>query len=197
MIIRPMLGDWEIPRIERIVSTDRRRLARLSVPGLAGDLQQDLGHDSLRVEIAGSLQGDEARDGFLTSVREKFLAGEPLTFVADIVAATKLDQVLIEELDVVERNDWADAFAYRLVLRQYVEPPEPPGPVDDLGLDLDADLDLLADLGLDGLELPDLLGDIPDLGDPVKPVQPALDGVKSATDGLTAMLGDLEKVFTA
>lgn len=197
MIIRPMLGDWEIPRIERIVSTDRRRLARLSVPGLAGDLQQDLGHDSLRVEIAGSLQGDEARDGFLTSVREKFLAGEPLTFVADIVAATKLDQVLIEELDVVERNDWADAFAYRLVLRQYVEPPEPPGPVDDLGLDLDADLDLLADLGLDGLELPDLLGDIPDLGDPVKPVQPALDGVKSATDGLKAMLGDLEKVFTA
>ena len=103
------------------------------VPGLLGDLQQDLGAASLAVEICGSLQGDEARDDFLTSVREKFRAGDPVSFVADITTATELDQVLIEELEVEEANDAADSFRYRVVLREYVEPPEPPPPIDDLG----------------------------------------------------------------
>lgn len=195
MIVRPMLGEYEIPRIERIHAIERRRLARLSVPGLDGDLQQDLGHDSLAVEIVGSLQGDEARDGFLDEIRQRYQAGDPLSFVADITSATDLDQVLIESLEVSEHNEWAGAFRYRLLLRQYVEPPEPPSPVDDLGLDLDADLDLLAALGLDGLELPDLLGAVPDLGDPVAPVLPALDAVKSATAPLKDLLSSLKSTL--
>lgn len=190
-----MLGDYEIPRIEQIRAVERRRLARLGVPGLAGELQQDLGHDSLAVEIVGSLHGDDAREGFLTDIRERYQAGEPLAFVADITSATNLEQVLIEALEVCEHNEWAGAFRYRLVLRQYVEPPEPPSPIDDLGADLDADLDLLAGLGLDGLELPDLLGAVPSLGDPVAPVLPALDAVKSATAPLKGLLSDLKSTL--
>ena len=195
MIIRPMLGDYEIPRIERIHAVERRRLSRLSVPGLAGDLQQDLGHASLAVEIVGSLHGDESRDGFLAEIRERYQAGDPLAFVADITTATDLDEVLIEALEVSEHNEWAGAFRYRLVLRQYVEPPAPPTPIDDLGLGLDADLDLLAELGLDGLELPDLLGAVPDLGDPVAPVLPAMDAVKSATAPLKGLLAELKNTL--
>ncbi|MBI3350421.1 MAG: hypothetical protein HY020_24885 [Burkholderiales bacterium] len=195
MIIRPMLGDYEMPRIERIHAVERRRLSRFSVPGLAGELQQDLGHDSLAVEIVGSLQGDDARDGFLSEIRQRYQAGDPLAFVADITSATQLDQVLIEALEVSEHNEWAGAFQYRLVLRQYVEPPEPPTPIDELGAGLDADLDLLAALGLDGLELPDLLGVVPDLGDPVAPVLPALDAVKSATAPLKDLLAGLKSTL--
>ena len=195
MIIRPMLGDYEIPRIERIHAVECRRLSRLSVPGLAGDLQQDLGHASLAVEIVGSLHGDESRDGFLAEIRERYQAGDPLAFVADITTATDLDEVLIEALEVSEHNEWAGAFRYRLVLRQYVEPPAPPTPIDDLGLGLDADLDLLAELGLDGLELPDLLGAVPDLGDPVAPVLPAMDAVKSATAPLKGLLAELKNTL--
>ena len=195
MIIRPMLGDYEMPRIERIHAVERRRLSRFSVPGLAGELQQDLGHDSLAVEIVGSLQGDDARDGFLSEIRQRYQAGDPLAFVADITSATQLDQVLIEALEVSEHNEWAGAFQYRLVLRQYVEPPEPPTPIDELGAGLDADLDLLAALGLDGLELPDLLGAVPDLGDPVAPVLPALDAVKSATAPLKDLLAGLKSTL--
>ena len=49
-----MIGDWPVPRIERIGTVDRRRLARMSVPGLAGDLHHDLGTHSLAVEIEGT-----------------------------------------------------------------------------------------------------------------------------------------------
>ena len=195
MIVQPMIGEWEVPRIERIETVESRRIARLPVPGLLGDLQQDLGASSLAVEIAGSLHGDEARDEFLGEVRASFRAGDPVSFAADITAATELSQVLIEALDLEEVADAAGGFRYRVVLREYVEPPEPPPALDDLGLDLGAELDGLAALGLDGLGLPDLLGDIPDLADPVAPLQPALAGVQAATAPLDGLLDNLRSKF--
>jgi hypothetical protein len=190
-----MIGDWGVPSIARIATSEARRIARVPVPGLAGDLQQDLGSQSLVVEITGSLHGDEARDQFLEKLREQFHAGEPVAFTADITNATELEQVLIEAIEVEEVNEWADSFRYRIVLREYVEPPEPAGPMDDLGKDLAPELDDLADLGLDGLELPDLLGVIPDVANPVEPLQPAMQGVQQATAGLGDMLKDLSKAL--
>lgn len=195
MIVRPMIGEWEVPRIERIQTLESRRLARLSVPGLIGDLHQDLGRHSLVVEIAGSLHSDEERDQFLDSVRGPFNTGDPVAFVADITTATELEQVLIEHLDVVEVNDHADSFRYTIHLRQYVEPPEPPSPIDDLGAELGLELDALAALGDLGLELPNMLGDIPSIGDPTPPLREAMDGVEAAVAPLGDLLGELGGVF--
>ncbi len=191
-----MIGDWAVPRIERIATVDRRRLARLSVPGLAGDLHHDLGSHSVAIDIEGSLHSDEERDDFLGKVRTPFLAGDPLTFVADITTATNLEQVVIEGLEVEEVNDSARSFRYRIRIRQYIEPPEPPPLVDDLGADLAPDLDALADLGLTGLELPNLLGDVPSIGNPVPPLKEALSGITSAVRPLQQMLSDLGAKFS-
>ncbi|TML91494.1 MAG: hypothetical protein E6G08_00330 [Actinobacteria bacterium] len=196
MIVRPVIGQWEVPRIERIQTLEERRIARLPVPGLLGDIQQDLGAASLTVEISGSLHGDEARDDFLQSLRESFRAGDPVSFAADITNAAELDRVLIDELELEEVNDSADGFHYRVVLREYVEPPQPPPAVDDLGLDLGGDLDSLASLGLDGLNLPDLLGGVPDIANPVPPLQGALEAVQSATSQVPDALQGLASVFT-
>jgi len=196
VIVRPMIGQWEVPRIERIETLEERRIARLPVPGLLGDIQQDLGAASLTVEICGSLQGDEARDDFLQSLRDSFRAGDPVSFAADITNAADLDQVLIDELQLEEVAGAADSFHYRIVLREYVEPPAPPAPADDLGLDLGADLDGLASLGLDGLNLPDVLGGLPDISNPVPPLQPALQAVQSATAQVPDLLQGLKSTFT-
>ena len=191
-----MIGDWEVPRIERISTLDQRRLARLSVPGLAGDLHHDLGSHSVAIEIEGSLHGDTERDDFLTTVREPFLAGDPLTFVADITTATEFEQVVIEGLHVeeVERRgaarsatSFASASTSSHLSRRRS--------IDDLGADLDPDLDALADLGLAGLELPNLLGDIPTIGDPTPPLRDALSGVGAALDPLKAKLAELGSTF--
>lgn len=196
MIVRPVIGEWEVPSIERIQTLEERRIARLPVPGLLGDIQQDLGAASLAVEIAGSLHGDEARDDFLQKLRDEFRAGNPVSFAADITNASELDRVLIDELELEEVNDSANGFRYRVVLREYVEPPQPPPPADDLGLDLGVDLDDLASLGLDGLNLPDLLGAVPDVANPVPPLQGALQSVQSATAQIPAALQGLSSVFT-
>jgi hypothetical protein len=191
VLVRPMIGSWEPPSIERVASREVRRLVVLPTVGLSGDLHQDLGRSAMVVEICGSLSGDEARDQFFADVRAQFLAGEPVDFVADIVKETELEQVLIDELIVEEVAGVADAFRYRIVLREYTEPPEPPSPgLDDLGLDLDA----LADLGLDMLDLPALLGDVPDIGDLLSPVQTAADDLRKTLGGASeafAPLADL------
>ena len=193
MLVRPMIGSWEPPRIERIAALESRRLATLPVPGLSGDLHQDLGRGALAVEIAGSLVGDEARDDFLKELREKFLDGSPVDFVADIVKESKLEQVLIEELELEESSAVPEAFRYRIVLREYTEPPEPPAT--ELGVELDAELDLLADLGLDMLDLPAITADVPQVGDLLAPVQTAADSLTESLNGAAGMLTDLSNLF--
>jgi len=191
VIIRPMLGQWELPCVERVELLEARRLARLGVPGLTGDLHQDLGAQSLTVAITGSLQGDQRRSEFLTALQEAFLAGDPLSFVADIVESSELEEVVIVGFEVVETDEWADASRYRLVLRQHVEPPPPPSALPELPADL---LDSLADLAgdlLDGLDLAGLLGDVPALADPTVPIRPAMDTVRSAVGEVPGLLGEL------
>lgn len=198
MLVHPMIASWEPPRIERIAARESRRLAVLPIAGLSGDLHQDLGRGALAVEIVGSLSGDEARDDFLKAVREKFLAGEPVDFVADIVKESELERVLIEELAVEEVAGSPDAFRYRIVLREYTEPPEPPpgaGFGADLGAGLDAELDALAASGLDLLDLPAIAGTVPNVPDILSPLKPAAQGLKQALAGAGSLLDPLKNLL--
>jgi len=195
MLVRPMIGSWEVPRIERIFSREMRRLAVLGVPGLSGDLHHDLGRGALVVQIEGSLYGDEARDGFLKELRQKFLAGDPVDFVADIVKESQLERVLIEELELSEMVGQTEAFAYRIVLREYTEPPEPPGLSPDFGLDVDAALGLDVNLGLNLLDLPGLAANIPKVGDLLAPLKPAATNLKSTVSQAGSVLDPLKNVL--
>ena len=191
-----MIGSWEPPRIERISSLEQARVVPLPVPGLSGGMAQHLGRSALRVMLCGSLAGDEARDAFLLEIRGAFLAGEPVDFVADIVSESELERVLIESLEVEEVAGSVDTFRYRIVLREYTEPPEPPGLIDDLGLDDLIDLDALA--GLDLLDLGALLGAVPplpDLAEMLSPVEDAAASVGEQLGGLSSLFDGLDGIL--
>ncbi len=203
MNIKPMIGELDVPGLQRIGADQVRRIADISVPGLEGGLSQDLGSESILILIEGSLASDEARDGFLESVREMYDAGEPVDFVADIVTATEVFQVLIQRLNVTEVAGSASPFQYQLVLRQYVPPPEPAtdsgfgdgfGGLEDLGPDLGLDLDLEAGDLFDLMEIPDLLS-LPDFTDPTAPLSTALDGIRSSMGGLDGISSTLDSLF--
>lgn len=195
MLVKPMIGSWEVPRIASITSHESRRLAVLPVPGLSGDLHHDMGRQAMSVQITGALYGDEARDGLLKELREKFLLGDPVDFVADIVGESELERVLIEGFELQESAALADTFVFSLRLREYTEPPEPPGPAEDFGLDVDADLGLEVDLGLDLLDLPGLLGAVPPLGDMLSPVKAAAGELKAALGGGATLLQPLSDLL--
>jgi hypothetical protein len=195
MLVRPVIGSWEVPRISRITAMESRRLSVLPVPGLSGDLHQDLGRSAMVVEIAGSVYGDEVRDGFLKDLREKYLAGEPVDFVADIVKESELERVLIESFDLEENADDSGVFLYRVRLREYTEPPEPPEIGSDFGSELEGDLGLDADLGLDLLDLPGIVADIPKVGDLLAPLKPAASGLKDAVAQGGSVLDPLRSIL--
>lgn len=192
MLVRPLINGWEVPRISDIRAHEARRLVRLPIPGLSGDLHQDLGRSALVVDINGSLYGDEARDEFLTELREKFLAGEPVDFVADIVNESELEQVLIEAFQLEESAETPDQFHYRMRLREYTEPPEPPGP--ELGLE-GPDLGLDVDLGLDLLDLPGLLAPMPEVGNLLQPLEPAAENLRDTLGGAADLFSGLDGLF--
>jgi hypothetical protein len=190
-----MIGSWEVPRIERIRSFETRRLVVMGVPGLSGDLHQDLGRGALAVQIEGSLSGDEARDDFLKELRQKFLAGDPVDFVADIVKESQLEKVLIVALDLTETAGDPDSFRYRIIIHEYTEPPDPPGLGADFGANVDAGLGLDADLGLKLLDLPGIVADVPKVGDLLSPLQPAAQNLKSTVQQAGALLDPLKNLF--
>jgi hypothetical protein len=187
-----MIGGWEPRGIEAIVSEETRRLVPLAIPGLAGDLHQDLGRGAQALCIVGSLSGDEARDDFLKDLRTRFKDGAPVDFVADIVGESELERVLIREFRLEERAGSPDSFRYEMVLVEYTEPPEPPSPGLDLGLD---DLGLDIDLGLDLLDLAGMLGSVPPLGDLLAPVQEGAAGLKQALGGAGSLLAPMQRLF--
>jgi len=195
MKVKPVLGDWEIPNIAYIGSLERRDFAELPVPGRVGSVFQDLSSAPTRVMIAGSLYGDEKRDDMLETVREKFRASEPVTFVADIVTPTEVQYVVIEELRFEESAEAPDQTAYQIVVRESPPPPPPPNPLagidagllDQAGSFLDSVSGALA--ALDGL------GSIPDFGNPVPPLTSSLDQLESAASGLTSAVQSLRGLF--
>ncbi len=203
MNIKPMIGDLEVPGLQRIGADQKRRMVDISIPGLEGGLSQDLGAESILIVLEGSLSKDEARDGFLESIRAMYDTAEPVDFVADIVTATQVFEILIQSISVKEVAGSDSPFQYRLTLRQYIPPPEPtsengfgdgfPG-LAELGPDLDLGLDLDAATLFDMMEIPDLLS-IPDFGDPSQPLATALEGVKASLGELDGVSGVLNSLF--
>jgi hypothetical protein len=195
MEIKPVLGDWEIPRIESIRTMEHRAFVELPVPGMVGSLFQDMDTDPTRLVISGSLFGDETRNTFLEDLRGKYREGEPVTFVADIVTATDVQYVIIETLWLRESGVRPDQIEYTIVLKESPPPPPPADPFGGLDTDLlDGAGDFLDSI-TGALDIIDGLGSIPDFGDPTPPLTSAMDGVIAATSGLDTALGPLRDIF--
>lgn len=195
MIVKPMLDGWEIPRIAAISAHEERNFVELAVPGRVGSLFQDLNSAPTRLSIRGSLHGDEARNDFLENLREKFRAGEPVTFVADILTATEVQYVVIEQLAFEEGGDRPDELEYRIVVRESPPPPPPPDPLGGLDAGLLEQAGSFLDTVTGALGAIAALGSIPDLGDPTPELSSALDGVTGAMAGLGTALDPLRALL--
>ena len=120
---RPMLSDIELQQVQQLEVEKDQVLTQHAVPALEGDFLQRQGRRATRLTVAGVLTGAEVADG-LSALREKFRAAEPVSFVADIATATRVDQVLIEEMGVRELAGKPQRFEYSFTLREFTPPPE-------------------------------------------------------------------------
>lgn len=189
MTIKPVLDKWEIKGIQEINTIENRALVEHKIPGLAGSLLQDMGEESTSIVIYGTLQGDEVRDEFLKETRKKFIAGNPVAFLADITTETDVKEVIIEDFQVTEIAGSPDQLRYLIKLKEYIPPPEPPPAITMAGIQ--PGIDLEAGNLIDGLtnnlslidEIGLTLGSIPNFGNPTEPLTTALDGVENVING--------------
>lgn len=194
MKVRPVLGDWVVPRVASIEALENRSFAELPIPGRTGSLFHDMSTAPTRIAISGSLYGDETRDEFLEEVRRKFRAGEPVTFVADIVTATEVQFVVIETLLLQEDAARPDETTYVAILTESPPPPPPPDPLGGLDASLVDDAAGFLDTVTGALDAIDGLS-APDFGDPTPPLSGVLDGVRTALDGLAGTGDALTDLF--
>lgn len=182
-----MLGDYELPRVTRLETLETRDYLELPVPGRAGSLFQDLNRQPTRIVIEGSVFGTEDGLDFLTKVREKYAAGEPMTFTSDIVTGTDLQYVLLHQLHVQAEASAPDQIDYAVWLAECPPPPPPGGLLDgiDTGL-LDAAAGFLDD-AMGALDALAALGSVPELSDPTTP----LAGIVEGAGGAIGQLGEI------
>jgi hypothetical protein len=193
--VKPVLGDWEIPRVGMMRTAEARKFAELPVPGRQGSLFQDLNAEPTMVEIAGSLFANEERSEFLTTVREKFRAGEPVTFVADITEATDIQFVVIASMRFEQRGDRPDEVFYHLTLRESPPPPPPPDPLGGIDTSLLDQAAGFVDGVTDALDALDALANLPDFSDPTALLGGTLDQVTTALDGLGGVTSAISQLF--
>lgn len=122
--MRPMLDDLELPLVQEVSTFDRRMVTELKPPGMNGSLLQNLGRRPTCVLLWGVATGDESRQ-FMEKMNQKFKAGAPLPFIADITSDSAIENVLIDDLRFQEVAGKTDRFAYVLTLRQHQVPVEP------------------------------------------------------------------------
>ena len=188
MSLTPMLGDWEPPRVTRLETLEARDFLELPVPGRAGSLFQDLNRRPTRIVIEGSVFGEQAGLDFLNAVREKYLAGEALTFVSDIATGTEIQNVLLEQVHIQAMASAPDQIDYAVWLAE-CPPPPPPGPSLLDGIDgglLDAAAGML-DTALGAIDALAALGSVPALSDPTQ----GLSGLLGETGPALQQLGDV------
>jgi len=130
--IKPMLGEIELQQVQQLDIETDQILTSHEIPGLEGDFFQPEGRRGSKITLSGVVSGAESGEG-LKLLREQFKAAEPVSFVADIISATDLDQVLIQEMEITEIAGKPNRFEYSFTLCEFTQPPteptEPPPPI--------------------------------------------------------------------
>jgi len=149
--MRPMIDELELPQVQEIDLLERRSLAEHRAPGMDGSLLQNLGRSPACLALWGVATGPDALD-FAEQLDAKFRAGEPVSFVADIVEGAEIERMVIDDLRFQEVAGKPARAAFALTLREHIEPADPASgePLDDGLLE---DATGLVDGLVDGLDL--------------------------------------------
>jgi hypothetical protein len=118
-------GQIEVRNVFNISTTDKRDMIEHKIPGMEGDVFQNLGRSPVEISFDGTFQGKTAKEN-LEILRTKFKQGTPLPFHSDLSGAADITKVLINDLRVEEVAGVTGSYHYFIVIQEYKEPPPEP-----------------------------------------------------------------------
>lgn len=188
------IAGIKLNRVHRVVTLEQAALVYHYIPGLEGNVAQDLGRDSVRLQIEGIFYGPKAKEE-LGKLRDVYKKRQPVDILAEIIGQAYFGQVTLERFEVFQLAAEPDQFSYMLIVAEYVKPPKPATTAGPSSVD-----QAIAQQALDFMDmaaLPDALtlGQIPELTNPAEPLSQALGEVTAAAEGLTAVSEGLTALF--
>jgi len=187
------LAGIKISRIHKITTLEQAVFVHHRVPGQEGNTVQNLGRDSINLQIEGIFFGPKAKEE-LEQLRGKYIERQPVDFIADLMGQYYTGKVVLTRFEAMETAQEPQQFSYTLAVTEYVQPPKPAGAAMQAVAD---QAKLEAKLALDIASLPDALalGSMPEIANPFVPLKDALEPARQATAGLTQSVGGLKKLF--
>lgn len=183
------LANIQLHRVHRIRTLEQASLIHHPVPGLEGDVTQNLGRDSVRLEIEGIFYGPNAGDN-LEILRNAYKKREPVDFLADAVGQAYFSQVVLERFEVAQSAEMPDQFSYRLTIAEYVSASKSPAArkaaVNQAIKQQAQNLMQVAALA-DALNV----GLIPELSNPIEPLTGAIQRVEAVLSAIMEPKGPL------
>ncbi len=187
------LAKIQLHRVHRIQTLEQATLVHHAVPGLEGTITQNLGRGSVRLQIEGIFYGVKAAED-LEALRTVHKKRQPVDFLADTVGQAYFSQVILERFEVAQAADHPDQFSYRLTIAEYTAA-EKSTAANQAAVNQAVKLD--AKNLMKVAELPEALntGLIPELTNPVEPLQGAVNQVAAALESIKAPLEGLENLL--
>ncbi|MFZ6028607.1 MAG: DNA circularization N-terminal domain-containing protein [Chloroflexota bacterium] len=189
------IGGIKVPRVHRLTTLEQAAFVHHRVPGQDGNTIQNLGRDSVQLEIEGIFFGPQAKED-LEKLRGLYVKRQPVDFIADLMGQYFTGKVVLTRLDVAQSAQEPQQFSYSLVVAEYVQPPKQ-GATAQQALANKARLE--AKVALDIATLPDALalGSMPEISNPFVPLNDALEPARQATEALVQSMDGLKKLFGA
>ncbi|MEL6814933.1 MAG: DNA circularization N-terminal domain-containing protein [Cyanobacteria bacterium J06598_3] len=179
------LANIQLDRVHKVDTLEHAALVHHQVPGLEGNLTQNLGRDSVRLQIEGIFYGKRAEDE-LETLRKAYKARKPVDFFADVVGQAYFSQVVLETFEVGQAAQAPGQFSYRLIIAEYV-PVKKSASQNNAAVN--SAIALEADAMMAVASLPDALklGSLPNLSNPAAPLTGAMSPIGEATAGLSTV----------
>lgn len=108
----------EIRSIHNLSISGRRRIVELQIPGLTGNVFQDMGRNPLRISFEGELVGSNTMNT-LQELKLKFEMRKPVPFSTDITTISDITEVVIENFSVQFTGGATSGSRYSMVLREH------------------------------------------------------------------------------
>jgi hypothetical protein len=108
----------EIRSIHNLSISGKRRIVELQIPGLTGNVFQDMGRNPLRISFDGELVGPGTMNT-LQDLRSKFELKKPVPFSSDITTINDVTEVVIEDFTVHFTGGLTTGSRYSMVLREH------------------------------------------------------------------------------
>lgn len=108
----------EVRSIYNLSISGRRRIVELEIPGLIGNVFQDMGRKPIKISFDGELDGLGITNT-LQELKSKFELKKPVPFSTDITTINDVTEVVIENFSVHFTSGDASGSRYSMVLREH------------------------------------------------------------------------------